>query len=242
MPMQIAIVDDSQLDRRYLWEFLIRYSEEKCLQVQIKEFASGEEFLKESDCKAYSIVFLDIYMDKLNGIETAKTLRQRGSNALLIFCTTSENYAVESYRVRAFDYLVKPYSYARLSETMRLCDQTLSRCAHYIEVKEGRTFVKIPVRSIVYTDYYNHYIQIHTKQRMVRCYQRFPDFAPMLLHYPQFLCCYRNCIVNMDEVAQMEDQDFVMSSGDWVPIARKQRQEVRQKYNDYIFEKMDDAK
>ncbi|MBC8569881.1 LytR/AlgR family response regulator transcription factor [Zongyangia hominis] len=237
--MQIAIVDDSQMDRRYLWEFLNRYCEEQCLQAQLREFESGDEFLKESECKDYAIVFLDIYMDKLNGIETAKKLRQMGSECLLIFCTTSEHFAVESYRVRAFDYLVKPYSFARLSETMKLCDQALCRRAHYIEVKEGRTFVKIPLHSIIYTDYYNHYIQIHTKERMVRCYQRFPDFAPKLLCYPQFLCCYRNCIVNMDEVEELGEQDFVMSSGDWVPIARKLRQEVRQKYADYAFDKLE---
>ena len=78
------------------------------------------------------------------------------------------------------------------------------RSSHYIEVKESRVMVKIPIDTILYTDYFNHYIQIHLADRIVKTYMRFEDFSKLLLCYPQFISCYRNCIINLDKVVRLE--------------------------------------
>ena len=71
---------------------------------------------------------------------------------------------------------------------------------------------KIPIDSILYTDYSNHYIQIHLPDKTVRTYMRFEDFSGMLLIYSQFICCYRNCIINMDKVFSMEKSEFIFDN------------------------------
>lgn len=171
-------------------------------------------------------------------MQIAERIRKTDEACLLVFVTSSRQHAIESFRVRAFDYLLKPYTYEQFLDTMRLCDQKLVRFAHYIEVKEGRTFVKIHLHEIIYTDYYNHYIQIHTKKRVVRTYMPFSEFSKLLLPYPQFLCCYRNCMINMDHVDAMDETDFLMSNGEKLPIMRARRNEVRKQYADYAFEQL----
>ena len=109
---------------------------------------------------------------------------------------------------------------------------------HYIEVKESRIMTKIRLDDILYTDYFNHYIQIHLSERIVRTYMRFSDFSPMLLCYPQFICCFRNCIINMDKVTSLLKTDFVLSSGERLPITRNLRPQVQQEYADYQFRKL----
>ena len=129
-------------------------------------------------------IFLDIYMPGLSGLETASEIRKLDTNCLLIFSTTSSDFAVKSFRVRAFDYLVKPYKYEQLAEIMSLAEKALNKSSRYIEVKESREMVKVLIRDILYADYDNHYIQIHTKENIIKTYLSFQDFAPLLLEYP----------------------------------------------------------
>ena len=98
--------------------------------------------------------------------------------------------------------------------------------------------VKILIRDILYADYDNHYIQIHNKENIIKTYLSFQDFSPLLLKYPQFLNCYRNCIINMDSVDSLHDHDFVLTNGERLPITREKRLEIRQLYADYAFQKL----
>jgi DNA-binding LytR/AlgR family response regulator len=112
------------------------------------------------------------------------------------------------------------------------------RSSHYIEVKESRVMVKIPIDTILYTDYFNHYIQIHLADRIVKTYMRFEDFSKLLLCYPQFISCYRNCIINLDKVVRLEKTSFVLTSGEHLPITRSLRLQIHQQYADYQFRKI----
>ena len=135
--------------------------------------------------------------------------------------------------------MLKPITYKKFCETMEYFSFIIQKKGrHYIEVKESRIMVKLPIDDILYTDYYNHYIQIHLADRLVKTYMRFQDFSGMLLCYPQFTCCYRNCIVNMDHVDSVDKHDFVMENGERVPITRGNRNSIYQQYADYQFLKI----
>ena len=235
--MQIAIVDDLKSERDLLSIYLVRYCKENSISLNLVKFTCGEEILA-AKTTSFDIIFLDIYMPGLSGIETASEIRKLDANCLLVFSTTSSDFAVKSFRVRAFDYLVKPYKYEQLAEIMTLAEKALNKSSRYIEVKESREMVKILIRDILYADYDNHYIQIHTKENIIKTYLSFQDFSPLLLKYPQFLNCYRNCIINMDSVDSLHDNDFVLTNGERLPITREKRLEIRQLYADYAFQKL----
>ena len=146
-------------------------------------------------------------------------------------------WAVESYRVRAHDYLMWPFTQAQFNEVMGLCYQTLHQRCPFIEVKEGRLTTCVLLDEIYFTDYHNHYIQIHLKERVIRTYMSFADFAERMAPHPRFLCCYRNVLVNMDQVVELDDKDFVLRDGSRVPISRSERHEIHQRYQDYSFAK-----
>lgn len=235
--MDIAIIDDSETDKQILSDFINCYCIKKHLSINIKFYKNGENFLLNFNKDTFEIIFLDIYMNGIDGIETAEKIRQVDKECLIIFSTTSRSHAVKSFRVRAFDYLVKPYNYSQLEEVMDLCDEKLSRSSHYIEVKQGRIIVKILLNTIIFTDYSNHYIQIHLINNIIKSHITFNEFSKLLLIYPQFLCCYRNCIINMDKVISVEKRDFLMENNERVPISKFKITEVKQLYADYIFTK-----
>lgn len=233
--MKIAIVDDLYKERKLLYDYLSTYCTDQHIHAEIYQFEDGTDFLIDFNKGIYDLIFLDIYMKDMDGITVAQEIRDVDEDCIIIFSTSSESHAVKGFWVRAFDYLVKPYTYEQFAHTMDLCKQSISNLSRFIEVKEGRCYTKILLRDIIYTDYYNHYIQIHTKTRLIRSYMPFAEFSPTLEIYPQFLCCYRNCLVNMDEVEALDDRDFIMKNGERVPISKKIKSEVRQIYADYVF-------
>lgn len=234
--MKIAIVDDSPIDLDILRSFAAKYCASARLAASIQTFSDSGEFLRCFRPGMFDLLFLDIMMNNIDGICLAKEIRKQDERCFIVFSTASEDYAVEGFQVRAFDYMVKPLSYERFRETCDLCIRQLPVDSHYIEIKEGRSYTKILVSDILYTDYYNHYIQIHTETSMIRSYMSFSDFAPMLKPYPQFLCCYRNCTVNMDYVESMEERSFVLKDKTRVPISAKAKNEVHKAYRDYLFQ------
>lgn len=237
--IKIAVIDDVCSDRLLLLDYIARYGKERRVLIETKDFESGEEFLTSFERSAYSIIFLDIYMNGLSGMETARKIREQDAQCLLVFSTASSRHAVESYRVRASDYLLKPYDYAAFSEAFSLCDRALLSRSRYIEVRESRIQQKIFLRDILYIDYYKHYVQIHTKTRTVRSYMPFSEISQSLAPYTQFLCCYRNLMINLDAVETLEDKDFLLNSSERIPIARARRTGIRQAYADYVLNKLD---
>lgn len=236
--MNIAIVDDLKGEIKLLKEYLQQYGKDKNICFTIESFTNGQDFLSLFR-KQYDIVFLDIFLknSSMTGMDIAEYIRKEDKDCLLIFSTSTADYAAKSFRVRAFDYLVKPYSYRLFQESMELCGNMLSHSRQFIEIKEGRIQIKILLGNILYTDYSNHYILIHTKTKIHKCYMHFSAFQVLLKPYPQFLCCFRNCIINMDEVSSIEDRHFIMTNGDYVPITRSGRGKIIQLFADYQFKK-----
>ena len=108
--MRIAIVDDISEERTLLRNRLESQFSRRNVHVDIFEYENGETFLTAAKECPFTVVFLDIYMNGSNGIDTAKELRRSDTDCLLIFTTTSTDHALEGFQVRALHYLVKPYS------------------------------------------------------------------------------------------------------------------------------------
>ena len=240
MNIRIAIVDDLDQDRAKLAHYLEKYKKEKDLEIAIDMFASGTDFLESFNKGLYTLVFLDIFMDGENGIGVAHKIRETDNQVTLVFTTITPNFALEGSGVRAYDYILKPLPYQAVEKVLSETFYKNNLLLPYIEVKENRCRVKILVDDILYVDTDNHYLLIHTAHRTVRTYMRFRDFYPMLENYEQFLCCYRNIVINMNHVKEMKDKDFVMSNDDHIPIKRNAKQELRQKYTDFMFFKTTD--
>lgn len=111
--IRIAVCDDLIEDRQNIIQMLSEYTDQNNLYVKIEEFASGEAFLS-SDTSVYSLVFMDIFMDGINGMETAKELIARNSRVQIVFESTSTEFAAEAFDIEALHYIVKPVGKEKL--------------------------------------------------------------------------------------------------------------------------------
>ena len=160
--MRIAIVDDLAEERELLKTRLEKQLQRRNVQADLLEYAGGEDFLEAVKAEPFTVVFLDIYMTGMNGIETAKQLRRLDTRCLLVFTTTSTDHALEGFQVRALHYLVKPFTEEELDS---LTDELLSRIPRpdkYMELKVDGTGIRLCYKNIVYAEHFAHMIYIHT--------------------------------------------------------------------------------
>ena len=116
--MNIAIVDDVAADRLRLERTLREYNSIHSLDMAFCHFANGETLLKDYQPFRYAVIFIDIFMDGISGIETAEAIRKVDDDAVLVFLTTSEAHRPEAFSLFATAYLAKPYSDEQVYRTL----------------------------------------------------------------------------------------------------------------------------
>ena len=219
--MRIAIVDDISEERTLLRNRLESQFSRRNVHIDIFEYENGETFLTAAKECPFTVVFLDIYMNGSNGIDTAKELRRSDTDCLLIFTTTSTDHALEGFQVRALHYLVKPYSENDISV---LADEILSRIpdsGKYIDVKVNGSNIQIPFRKIIYAEHFSHMIHIHTAgERDSRFYQ-----------------CNRGVVINLEHAVDFDGTGFRLDNGSNVPVSRKLLKNARQTFMEFLFQR-----
>ena len=234
--MRAAIIDDLESCREDLRKCLHQYLNGHYAgePPAVGEFSSGEDFLSQFQPEAWDVIFIDQYMDGLSGIDTARKIREKDKLAALVFVTTSVSHAVESYGVRASGYLVKPYEYGDFEKTMELAGVEKIRSARFVRVEQE----KVLLREILWCDKDEHYTQIHTDRRgVLRFRLPFGELAGLLAPYPQFLPCYKGCIVNAERVERIDALVFRMDNGAGVPFAQREKKKLEGLYSSYLFQR-----
>ena len=145
----IGICDDLEEERLALSRMVRSYAQERGMPVRLRLFSSGTELLEASPRQRdFQILFLDIFMPGLSGMDAARQLRRDGVNAAIIFATTSLDHGLDSFEVQAADYLVKPFQKQDVAQALDWCLAHLPEPLRCLSVySEGET-QEIPLASI----------------------------------------------------------------------------------------------
>ena len=179
--------------------------------------------------------FLDIYMDGMTGMEAARRIRRQSDNCILVFVTTSSDFAVESYDVGASYYLLKPFQPEKLCSILDSFQSRHLLASRYIEVVSDRVPIRVPLRSILYADTFRNAVCLHTDAGPVRSYLTFHKFEEQIRDCPNFLSCYRGCVVNMDRIQEASEEGFLLDNGEVVQIRKRGSSAIRKAYLQYLF-------
>lgn len=185
--MNIAIIDDISTDAEALKNIAVSYFEKKQIRAEICHFFSAEEFFEDYQPGKFQILFLDIYMDGMTGMEAARRIRRQSDSCILVFVTTSSDFAVESYDVGASYYLLKPFQPEKLCSILDSFQSRHLLASRYIEVVSDRVPIRVPLRSILYADTFRNAVCLHTDAGPVRSYLTFHKFEEQIRDCPNFL-------------------------------------------------------
>ena len=228
--MKIAICDDDEKDRSEMRRMTAAYMDLHNYHVCIEDFPTGEAFL-EKDLTQYDLVIMDIFMGQLNGIDIAKVLIQKKPDVQIIFCSSSNAYAAESYDVSALRYLIKPVEQAKLFETLDryFHIHTSMRTLTY---KLNRMDESVYLTDILWVEADGHRSIIHTINGDITTRTPFSQICDQL-RGSDFVKPIRYALVSLRAVATIPTDVMTLTDGTTVPISRDQRQEMKQAFSAY---------
>ena len=230
--MRIAVCDDSSLDRELFVALLHHYFVNKPISNEIIQYENGVDLLHDvEDDMWFDIVFLDIYMNDLLGIDVAHKLRSLGYRGHIIFLTATADFAVDSYEVEALGYLLKPQSFEKLSQVMDRAIRTMTTNTYL--VKNHSKIIRVPYHEILYAESMNSKCIMHCcNDQSYVIYKRLTTIEHEL-NDKRFLRCHQSYLVNMDHIHQVDSQ-FTLVTGDTVAIRQRDLKSIRQAVLHYL--------
>ena len=217
--MEIAVVDDEKTIREHICALIEEHQPENCIEA----YATGEELLASG--KRFDIVFLDIQMDGINGIEAARSLRERQGDIVLIFITGIKEYVFDALDLYAFQYLLKPIDEDKFAEVLERAVREAAR------KKERRVlFIKsrnltLDQSEILYIESRAKKVEIHTVRQTIEIYAAMDELEGQLGE--EFYRCHRAYIVNMDCITEYDSESITLTNGDRVYLTKK-------KYGEFV--------
>ena len=229
--MQIAIVDDDKKETEYL-----RTALGSMLCGTVHTYQSGEAFLSAFSAGKYELIVLDIFMSGITGMAVARKIRETDKTARIVFCTSSNEFASESYEVGASYYLHKPLSEERLRAMLDRLNFSEMELTRKIPLPGDSNVV---LRDILYADFASHRVTLHCKHGenlIVRA--PFSKIEPLLCAYPYFFSPCKGVVINFYEVTAQNGDTFTMSDGCFIPISRRKAKEILDAYSSFRFDGM----
>ena len=240
MELRIAIVDDLLEDRDKLEKAIRLWAvKQKHTSTDLKTYTKGEEILQEYEPGMFSLVFMDIVMGGLTGIETAGRLREMDTDLLIIFLTTSREFAFDAFPIHPFDYLIKPCEQEKIEQVLREAVRVLNAGNTTVSIRTAHNAVDVPLQKITAVLSHGHVIEVWlTDRTMVESRMTFREVEKVLTEYPQFLTCNRGVIVNMDHVESMKGGTVKMKTGDQYALRVRNQNEIVARFSQYMISRM----
>ena len=201
-----------------------------CFQV----FEDAESCLKAIRKRPPDIAFIDIFLKKKNGLELAEAVRELNQEAAIVFLTMSNEFASESYRVRAVDYLLKPAGQKQVAEAMKRCVKHQNEAVEPLTVHQNREILRIDQRRIEKLESQSNYILIYMNSgEVIRARSTLKKIQAQL--NADMLKLRRGVVVNMRSIQTIKNGTCRMKSGEEIILSRHHAKEIREKYYDYQY-------
>ncbi len=237
--IHIAICDDSKQERQILAALFKRYQELHATPLQIHIFQNGFSLLDAIDQgKRFDITILDILMPGENGIEIARNIRASGTDTEIIFLTSSPEYAVDSYEVKAQNYLLKPVTeekfFASIDSILAELDE--KDTASFIIYTTEKQYSRIRVSSLVYGEVTHRTITLHlADQTIISAVMTFTEFQDILKAYPDFIYPHRSYAVNMNYIQYVTKSDISLTDGQKIPLSRNNYTKISEQFLNFAY-------
>lgn len=238
--MKIAICDDNKTEQFQILELLEEYFKEGKNKAIIKTFSSSIELASIARYEQFDLYLLDVIMPVLNGIELAKEIRGFDKVSDIIFLTSSPEFAVESYTVKAANYLVKPIQKAAFFQALDdILEKRTEESGKSIIVKSSFGVHKIYLSGLIYVEAMNRKVIYYLKSgEQITTAERFSSICDMLMQNSEFILPHRSFLVNMNYIRSITTTDMHLQNNKIIPLAQRRVADIKKHYLAFQMEEV----
>lgn len=231
--VKIALCDDCEEELTALVSIMNEYKQTIYHDIEYSLFHNGFELLTALEKhETFDIYCLDILMPNFNGIELGKEIRNQDKKALILYLTSSPEFALQSYSVKANNYILKPISnenlFGALNDALELLDKEKNAC---IVVRDESGLQKIFISNLIYVEVIGRKVFYHlTTGRTIECHSPFGNVCDNLCKYSCFVKTHRSYLVNMCFIDRINTIDILLQNKIAIPIAQGKTKEIKDTY------------
>lgn len=219
--MRIAVCDDCPTARKETEKLIDRWAADSDIKLELFLYDNGDELLKTAVVSRFDVVFLDIIMPLLNGMDTARELRRLDADVPIVFLTSSPDFALESYEVKATNYLLKPVEPKKLTTVLDECAEKIGKEPDSVVLKTALGWQKLYFKNIEFAEAQNKHVVLHLRDgRLVETGETLRSIEEKFTVADGFFKCHRSYIVYLPNVDRFNGTDIITRSGCGIPIAR----------------------
>lgn len=242
MQMRIVLCDDDKSFHQTVAALLTQYRQARPSDTfTLSFFSSGDDLLNyTAEHGAFDVYILDVLMPGLNGIQTGAALRRRNDSGIIIYLSSSPDFAVESYNTEALHYLLKPVEHEQFFAVMDKAMAHFSKIqAETVSVKTANALRILPVSDILYAERVErcvcYYLNDNTAVIGTTFNGTFQNAVAPLLCFDSMFPVGASYVVNLSHVSEITKSALVMRGGQLVPVPRRIYETVKTKWMDYWF-------
>ncbi len=220
--IKIAIVEDTNVEAEVLTKYLKRFEKEHDESFHITRFVDADDFL-DSMSAGFEIVFFDIALPTINGVEASKKLREMDKNIVIIFVTNMAQFALKGYEVDALDYILKPINYQKILFKMHKAIK-LARSNRKFEliVSYSGGVTRISTDELVYVEVLGHTLTYHMVNNKLKGRGTLKKLEKELVDQ-NFMRCNNPYLVNPKFIKSIDGFDLHMLNGDILKISQPRK-------------------
>lgn len=230
--LTVAVCDDEVMECIRISKKIQKILTEMHIPCTVHRFHSGEELLQSSG--QFDIIFLDIIMQHMDGVETARSCRERSLGKILIFLSSSREYVFESYETGVFWYLVKPVDDKKLRYVLqRAVEKGRQEEQGFLFVNKERQKKKLFLEDIYYFEVRGRKVSVHGKEDSFIYYEQL-GIIENTLSDKDFFRCHKSFLVNLRHVSGYNRQEAVLDNGERIPVSRRRYPEFCENMLSYV--------
>lgn len=235
--IHIAVVENEDGDFRVLRDMLALWYKDKA-DYSVEHFRSAEHFLVDGTGR-FQLLFLDIGLGGMNGLDAAREIRLSDEGLVLVFVTNLQQYAIRGYEVDACDFILKPLKKASFFMKMIRIDRIVNermRMDHYLTVKVSDSVIRINISQLMYVEVNGHYLNYHMTEKEYTCLGGLNRTEEELAPF-DFVRCNRYSIVNLAYIVGVNGNQVQLQNGETLEISRARKKELQEKLLTWLSER-----
>ena len=236
--LKIAVCDDSRELLEKVEKDLHEYENVRNTPVTVHTYTNAVDLLDGLKKTDYDILILDIIMPGFTGMQAAHEIRKFNEEIKIIFLTSSKEFAIESYSVGAYYYLLKPVLKEKLFSVLDKVVSEITSKQESCVIYTHMGIVNIPFARIECLEVYNKHLVFHLSDGSTKETRgALTDYENVFLERKEFLKIHRSYILNMDYIHSIEAGEIATYSGKRFPVSRLLAKDIKEHYMNYMFTK-----